>query len=114
MARYLEKGTQRKWFRFDRFDLQPIRGPTGFMTTEDTGVHRGPDFLRALYVLGGLMFSFARALLQVLFQNQRIHAVRIVTRPGLDYAVAVALVKRQCGEVIDSRFQPYGARSVSA
>src|SRR6266851_5597160 len=51
---------------------------------------------------------------QIFLQHQRVDAIGIVARDGLHHAVAVALVKRQCGDVIHGGFQGYGAGSGAA
>ena len=42
---------------------------------------------------------------QLLLQHQSIDAIRVIPRPSPDYAVSVALVKRQCRQVVNRGLQ---------
>src|ERR1051325_2162087 len=46
---------------------------------------------------------------QRFFQHQRVHAIRVIPRPGADHAVAMPFVEGEGPGVVARRFQPDGA-----
>lgn len=48
---------------------------------------------------------------QLFSEHQRVHAIRVIPRPGTDHAVPVPFVEGEGGGVVDRRFQADGAAS---
>src|SRR5436305_5716429 len=59
----------------------------------------------------GKSFLRGAVAVQVFLQHQRVHAVRVVARPGAEHVIAVPFIESESGDIVHGGFQANGATS---